>query len=486
MRYQAPTYVPLTSLRGDVLSFLFAFAIAFMASPWAAAEELPVLTAALYAADDQAVAADEPYRDGRRALDQGRWSEAARLFAESAASGSDHADAAHYWQAYALHKDGRSADALEVLGELRREFTDSSWLDDASALKLEIRQGSGGAEPGEEQDDELKLLALNAFMSSDSDRALPLLAKFLDGDHSAELRERALFVLSQNDSAEAASMLLEVARGDKHAELRMHAVHLLGISDAPGSAEALKEIYRTADNKEVKTAVLHSFMVSDQDGFLLELAKSEPDVELRGAAIHQLGVMDATGALRELYGTETSAEVKGQILQSMFIGDDTQGLLEIIRTESDEELRRTGIRNLGLVGSKEASAALVELYGRSQDKETRGAIIEALFLSDDTDNLLEIIRTESDEELRRTGIRNLGLVGSSKASAALVELYGRSQDGETREAIIEALFLSDNAGELIRIARTESDPELRRAAFRRLSLMDDDAALDFMVETLEN
>ncbi len=416
MKHQAARYI---------VPLLIAFAVASTVSPRAAAEELPVLTAALYAADDQAAATDEPYRAGRRALDQGRWSEAAGLFADSAASGSDHADAAHYWRAYALHKDGRSADALEVLGELRLAFPDSSWLDDASALKLEIRRGSGGARPGEQADDELKLLALNAFMGSDSDRALPLLKKFLGGDHSAELRERALFVLSQNNSPEAASVLLEVARGNKHAELRMRAVHFLGISDAPGSAEALEEIYRASDDNEVKTAVLHSFMVSDQTGFLLELARSEPDAELRAAAIHQLGVLDATGALRELYTTETSAEVKRQILQSLFIGDDTRGLLEIVRTESDAELRRAAIRNLGLVGSEEASAALAELYDHSQDQETR-------------------------------------------------------------EAIIEALFLSDNTGELIRIARTESDPELRRAAFRRLSLMDADEALDFMTEILEN
>ncbi len=398
--------------------------ITLTVGPPAQADELPALSAALYAADDEAAAGDEPYRAGRQALDQKRWSQAARLFAESAASGSDHADAAHYWQAYALHKDGRSAEALEVLGALRQAFPDSSWLDDAGALKLEIRQGSG-ATAGDADNNELKLLALNAFMSSDSDRALPLLAKFLAGDHPQDLRERALFVLSQHDSAEAATMLLEVARGEKHPELRMRAVHYLGISDAPGSGDALAEIYRDASDKEVKSAVLHSFMVSDEHDFLLDLAKTEPDPELRREAIHQLGVMDATGALRELYASESSPEVKDQILHSMFIGDDAEGLLQIIRTERDGKLRRAGIRSLGLVGSEEATAALAEIYDGSSDTETR-------------------------------------------------------------EAIIEALFLSDDAGELIRIARAESDPELRKKAFHRLSLMDDDEALDFMMEVLEN
>lgn len=406
----------------------FAIVTLFLAAGLAAgptAAELPILSAVLYAADEEAAAADEPYRAGKRALDQHRWAEAAGLFAESAASGADNADAAHYWQAYALHKDGRSPAALDVLGELRRAYPDSSWLDDASALGIEIREGSGGAGAGEsDPDEELKLLALNSLMHSDSDRAMPMLSKFIAGDHSPELKERALFVLSQSDSPEAGRMLLEVARGNQHRELQMKAIHYLGISDAPGHAAALEEIYGSTTDKEIKEQVLHSFMISDAHEPLLRVARSEPDVEMRRAAIHQLGVMDAHDALRELYSSESSVEVKGEILHSMFISDDTDFLTQVARTETDSGLRRAAIRSLGLVDSRAATAVLGEIYGESADKETR-------------------------------------------------------------EAILEALFLSDDSTELIRIARTETDPQLRKEAFQKLSLMDDDAAIDFMMEILD-
>ena len=87
--------------------------------------------------------------------------------------------------------------------------------------------------------------------------------------------------------------------------------------------------------------------------------------------------------------------------------------------------------------------------------------------------------------LPHSAIRSLGLIDSDPATAALLEIYGQSSDTETREAIIKALFLSDDAAELIQIARTESDPQLRKSAFHRLSLMDDEAAVDFMMEILE-
>ena len=424
-------------------SLTFLLVLSALASP-ALADDLPVLTAALYAADESAAAGDEPYRAGREALDEGRWAEAADLFAESAGSGSGHADAASYWQAYALNKAGRSADALETLAKLRQTYEGSSWLDDARALEIEIqgragrttrrtarndrdRAPTGRSRAGNgslNESEELKLLALNSLMHSDSERALPMLEKFLAGDHALELRERALFVLSQSDSAEAARILLAVARGDQHPELQMRAVRYLGLSDVPAAATALGEIYRSTSDKQVKASVLHGFMVSDAEEPLLEIARSEPDSELRRNAIHQLGVMDARDALRSLYESESSPEVKQEILHSLFIADDDE-------------------------------------------------------------TLVAVARSESDEGLRRSAISSLGLVGSDAARAALTAIYDESSDAETKAAIIEALFLSGDAMELIRIARAESDPDLRQEAFRRLSLMDDDAAVDFMMEILE-
>ncbi|MCP3964065.1 MAG: hypothetical protein GY719_40050 [bacterium] len=395
--------------------------IAFVFTIPASAQELPPLSAALYAADDDAVADDEPYRAGRRALDEGKWSDAARYFSQSAESGSSHTDGAHYWRAYALHKDGRSAEAMEVLAELRHGYQDSAWLDDARALEMEIRSG-GGSALEDQGDEELKLLALDSLMHSDSERAMPMLKKFLDGNHSRQLRERALFVMSQSDRPEAAEMLLEVARGDRHPDIQLQAVHYLGISDAKGSGAALAEIYRSTADKEVKSKVLHSFMISDENDMLLEVARTEQDVELRRDAIHQLGVMDATDALKELYGSETQAEVKEQILHSLFIADDDQFLATIARTESDEALRRSAIRSLGLVDSDKASATLVEIYSQTQSIETKEAILQALFLSDDDDELIRIARTETDPELRKTALKRLSLMDSEKALDFMMEI----------------------------------------------------------------
>ena len=60
--------------------------------------------------------------------------------------------------------------------------------------------------------DSLKIAALEALMSAPADKALPLVNKVLNGNHSVEVKERALFILSQNDSPEAQATLLTYAR----------------------------------------------------------------------------------------------------------------------------------------------------------------------------------------------------------------------------------------------------------------------------------
>ena len=69
--------------------------------------------------------------------------------------------------------------------------------------------------------------------------------------------------------------------------------------------------------------------------------------------------MNAGAELNELYQTETSVEVKKRILQAMFIGNQSDKLIELAKSEKDAELRKTAIRNLGLMKRAGTSEALV-------------------------------------------------------------------------------------------------------------------------------
>ena len=66
-----------------------------------------------------------------------------------------------------------------------------------------------------DDEEDLKMEALQALMSAPPERALPIVAKVLKGNGSDDLKEHALFVLGQFDLPEARALLI-----DREAPLR--------------------------------------------------------------------------------------------------------------------------------------------------------------------------------------------------------------------------------------------------------------------------
>src|SRR5918911_1317964 len=111
---------------------------------------------------------EQIYAEATNLLNNNQWERAAERFNDVATMKGRRADAGLYWKAYSLNKMGRRADALTTIGELRRQYPRSSWLKDAGALDLEIRQAGGQTEnPGTGADEELKVLAIHSLMNTE-------------------------------------------------------------------------------------------------------------------------------------------------------------------------------------------------------------------------------------------------------------------------------------------------------------------------------
>jgi HEAT repeat protein len=399
------------------VSFVFS-GLALAASGFAAPREEALLAAA--AADERA---DGLYEQGRQALEDSRWEKAVELFTRAAEMTPARADAALYWKAYGLGKLGRTADALRTLADLRARFAHSRWKDDAQALDIELRGASSRpVSPESAGDDELKLVALNAMLGSDSDKALPILEKLLKGSASPRVRERALFVLSQSDSPRAQQIVFEAARGGANPDLQRKAIEYLGIMDSPQSREALLQLMGGASDAQVRKAVLHAFLVSDEKDLMAQAARTEKDPQVRREAIQLLGAMGAEEELWQLFRTEVAREVKEATLQALAVGGSGQKLSEIARTEKDPALRRAAVKNLGIMDSEETGATLVAVYGSDQDPEVRAAAVEGLFIQDNSKALLELVRKEKDPRMKKELVQKLALMDDDEATAYLLGL----------------------------------------------------------------
>lgn len=288
------------------------------------------------------------------------------------------------------------------------------------AKTLEQELRQGGPATG--GDEEMKLLALNALMNSDEARAIPLLEGLLQGNQSLRLKDRALFVLSQSESPRAREILIRTAKGAASPDLQMRAIKYLGLSGDRQSVAALGEVYAASTDVSVRRAILRAFMSADDTAPVLAAAKSEKSPELRLEAIRQLGAMEAADELLQLYRVETAPELKEEILQSLGVAEATQPLGEIAKSEADLRLRRAAIQALGIVDGKESGALLQSLYGTQKDAESKKAVLEALFVQDNARALIEIARSEKDPALRREAVEKLSLMDSRESQEYMLEI----------------------------------------------------------------
>jgi HEAT repeat protein len=360
---------------------------------------------------------DRLYEQGQEAIDEGRWQRAVERFTELAESKGPRTDAAMYWRAYALDRMGMKAEALSAAAELIKAYPASKWIADAKALELQVRQSAGQpVRPEAEADEELKLLALQGLQHSDPEQAVPMLEKILQGQQSPRMKDRALFVLAQSNSPRARQVIANIARGNGNPDLQRRAIQYLGVHGGRESRDLLAQIYQSSTDVDIKRRILRAFAISGERGRVLAAATSETVPELRAEAVQQLGVMGAHEELWQLYQKETAVDVKKRIIQAMFVGGNVTRMSELALNEQNVELRRAAIRNLGLMGATRAGDTLTSLYAKEKDVATKKTIIEAFFLQNNAEQLVAIARKETDPAMRKEIVGRLSHMSNSKVA----------------------------------------------------------------------
>ena len=370
----------------------------------------------------------ELYENGREALDEDRYDRAESKFDQLAQMNGPQTDAALYWKAYAENRLGKKDTALATIAEFKRRFPQSRWQRDLSALEIEVRQSSGQqVHPEAQKDDELRMLAIRGLMNSDPERAMPLLGKVLEGSAaSPKEKSQALFILAQSGSSQAREILGKIARGQSNPDLQAKAIQYLAMFGGAESRKVLAEVYASSSDASIKRAILRSYMIGGDREHLFEAAKNEKDDGLKREAIRQLGLVHAQSELQQLYRTDNSAAVRRELLQAFFLSGDAPKLLEVAQNDKDPELRRTAIRNLGLIHSDESSKALQSIYSKETDRSVKEEVLNSYFLQNNAGAIVAIARGEKDPELKRVAVSKLSIMHSKEATDYLMEILQKN------------------------------------------------------------
>lgn len=370
--------------------------------------------------------ADRYYSRGTYYLDRREWQKAIDAFDHVIQGQGTRADGAHYWKAYAQHRLGRRNDALTTLAELNKSFAQSRWVGDAKVLEAEVRAASGQpVSPEAEADEDLKLYAINSLVHSDPERAVPLLDRILSKNNPPKLKERALFVLAQSRTPKASEIVAGFARGKGNPDLQAKAVEYLGVYGGKENLQTLSEIYSSNNDYAVRRAVLRSYMVSKDKDRLMTAARSETNADLRRQAIDYLGAMRATSELADLYKAEPAAEVRQRILQALSESENAERVIEIARSEKDPKLRAYAVRRLGDMNRTRTADALAAMYGSETDKAVKTEIISALEDQHSARELVQVAKSEKNPELKRFAVRKLSQMKSKEATDFLMELIDK-------------------------------------------------------------
>ncbi len=367
------------------------------------------------------------YASGTSAMDRGEWAKALEYFSDIVEQKGDRTDAALYWKAYCQNKLGQRTESLASIGELVKGYPNSRWISDAKALEVEVRGASGQpVRPDAESDDELKLLALNSLMSSDTEQVLPVLQKMLQSQQPLKIKKRVLFVLSQSKSPKAREIVVSVAKGAGNPDLQAEAIRYLGISRSKENSQVLSDIYKSTQDKEVKRRILESFMVAGERTFVYEVARSEGDMQLRRSAINQLGAMQANEQLWSMYQSEKDVELKRDLIRAMYVSNDAEHVRQLAQSEPDLTLRREAIRGLGVMRLDKTGDLLVSIYANAgSNEEIRKEVINGLFVQGNAKALVDLARKETNAQLKRELVSRLSTMKSKEATDYLMELINK-------------------------------------------------------------
>jgi HEAT repeat protein len=339
----------------------------------------------------------------------------------------EHEEGAMYWQAYAQSKQGELGRAMALCGELKQKHPNSRWNDECGALQIEITGKSGQpAQLHGDQDDELKLLALNSLMQQDEARAIPAIQQILNSDRPDKLKEHALFVLAQSQSKQAQDLLAQVARDNANPDLQVKAIHMAA-TRGKQSTEFLADLYKQSTNERVKKAVLESYLMTGNPDKLFEVARHESDPKLAQMAVNILGAMGATTDLMNFYHETSNTQIKANIINALVAAGSrgAEALKTIASSEQDPELRKKAVRNLGVTGGSSAGPTLVAVYQKSPDAGTKKAALEGLFIAGDAHDLVTLAKDEKDPALKQAIVQQLSVMRNPEANAYLVEILNK-------------------------------------------------------------
>ena len=422
---------------------------------------------------------DSLFRRAREALSRGEYARAATLFQsfEQKYPRSRVAPTAMYWRAFALYRSGASDElrtAVEALKAQQERYPEAAADPDAATLRtrlyaalaargdaqaaVALRAANASGITCDREEMEVRAEALNALAQLDAPEARPTLKRVLArrDECSATLRRRAVYILGRNGTEESAADLVEVAKNDPDPGVRSDAIMFIGRSPGAASVRVLEQLFNESSDERTRAAALSALRSKGgpeaKRALRAIIEQGEVPERMRAEAVQQLG--------RSSDGEERLLSVAGQRVATRSAGDE------------------------------EDAAFLRGVYAKTDSRTVKSAIVSAVARIGGTTNeqwLLGVAKNPNeDTALRREALSRIKT--SSLPISELSKLFDALPERELRYAVVNQLASRDDPAavdKLIEIARSGTDPQVRRQAIGALARKNDPRTMKLLLELVE-
>jgi HEAT repeat protein len=448
-------------------------------------------------------AAMQIFREGRDFIETQNWQRAAEKFSDfiKGYPKDKDLDAALYWYAYALQKQGSNDEAVKPLRRLIENYPGSSWRREADSLLVLLGRQDMVDSNKNRENCELKILALQSLFQADEERAITFVSEVLktSPQQCQGLQAAAVSLLGSHGGARAVPVLLEIARTNPDPKLRLTAIRRLADQHTDAVTDELIKLYDADRTKEIRAQILRALVESRTArgaAKVAEVARSGDDVALRAWAIRSMADLQDPNSLDELiriYDADKTLEIRAQIIRALAERDDPKAkakLLDIARTGETPELRMEAIRRLG-DNRRLSIDDLFGFYNSETDVRLKQAYMRAFANSQDPRaqiKLYEIARSAEPVDLRLYALRQLGDKDDEQTVNQLVGMYDSEQNPQVRMMLLRGFGDSKHKSavrKLMLIAKNDQSVEMRKLAVRYLGESKDPEALKFLEDLLK-
>jgi hypothetical protein len=358
-------------------------------------EDMPALASFVvesHGGENQNDPAYKTYKEGYKLILEERWDEARKLLKDVTAKypGSDYADDAAYWSAYALKHTNRKA-ALDAYRAFLKSHPKSSYVDDAMA--------------------DLADLDFPVFISYSGDSATVVFERSPRG-----------YVYGVGVDAEAAA---------KRAQLSKEMVEKITAEHLRTNDRAIRKLTKGLTRIELNRTFAPRTWFTPRPNVTPE--KFDPDTRLKLDALYAIAEKEDEGSFQTLRDVALD-RTKPVALRSAALDalsdfgkfDATPVFLEVVKTDTNEQLQNAAIDCIGMQSKDKNKSVetLVTLFANMPPKR-KSQLSTILYSIAEIGNdraiefLASVARTNDNYDLRRDAVYYLGTIGGEKARAAL-------------------------------------------------------------------